>query len=81
MKVRTNINNMDAAFTLATNVDVEVTMLRFCSKFGRVWHLNKFELYKKKKGYCLSKSPNPIHIIGMSIHERTIALYLCGISI
>lgn len=27
MKVRTNINNMDAAFTLATNVDVEVTML------------------------------------------------------
>jgi hypothetical protein len=33
MKVRTNINNMDAAFTLATNVDVEVTMLRFCSNF------------------------------------------------
>lgn len=33
MKVRTNINNMDAAFTLATNVDVEVTILRFCSNF------------------------------------------------
>ena len=33
MKVRTNINNMDAAFTLATNVDVEVTMLRFCCNF------------------------------------------------
>ena len=33
MKVRTNINNMDAAFTLAANVDVEVTMLRFCSNF------------------------------------------------
>ena len=33
MKVRTNINNMDATFTLVTNVDVEVTMLRFCSNF------------------------------------------------
>ena len=33
MIVSTSINNMKMAFTLADNVDVEVTVLRFCSKF------------------------------------------------
>lgn len=31
--VSTSINNMKMAFTLADNVDVEVTVLRFCSNF------------------------------------------------
>ena len=33
MIVSTSINNMKMAFTLADNVDVEVTVLRFCSNF------------------------------------------------
>lgn len=33
MIVSTNIINAETAFTLADNVDVEVTVLRFCSKF------------------------------------------------
>lgn len=32
MIVSTNIINTKMAFTLADNVDVEVTVLRFCSK-------------------------------------------------
>ena len=63
MIVSTNIINTKMAFTLADNVDVEVTVLRFCSKFVGFGIRTNFELYKKKKGCCLSKSPNPIHIL------------------
>lgn len=61
--VRTSNNNINNAFTSAVNVDVEVTVLRFCSKFVGFGIRTNFELYKKKKGCCLSKSPNPIHIL------------------
>lgn len=47
MIVSTNIINAETAFTLADNVDVEVTVLRFCSnfmEFGRLscnsWGIN-----------------------------------------
>ena len=61
--VRTSNNNINNAFTSAVNVDVEVTVLRFCSKFVGFGIRTNFELYKKKKGCRLSKSPNPIHIL------------------
>lgn len=63
MKVNTSINNMNNAFTSAVNVDVEGTVLRFCSKFVGFGIRTNFELYKKKKGCSLSKSPNPTHIL------------------
>lgn len=63
MKVNTSINNMNNAFTSAVNVDVEVTILRFCSKFVGFGIRTNFELYKKEKGCSLSKSPNPTHIL------------------
>lgn len=63
MKVNTSINNMNNAFTSAVNVDVEVTVLRFCSKFVGFGIKTNFELYKKEKGCSLSKSPNPTHIL------------------
>lgn len=63
MMVRTSNNNISNAFTSAINVDVETTVLRFCSKFVGFGIRTNFELYKKEKGCSLSKSPNPTHIL------------------
>ena len=49
MIVSTSINNMKMAFTLADNVDVEVTVLRFCSKFVGFGIWTNFELYNKRR--------------------------------
>ena len=54
--VRTSNNNINNAFTSAVNVDVEVTVLRFCSKFVGFGIRTNFELYKKEEKAAASPS-------------------------
>lgn len=53
MIVSTSINNMKMAFTLADNVDVEVTVLRFCSNFM------EFGIYIKGKPLASQSRQTP----------------------
>ena len=61
MKVRNTKIRVIAVF-VPPDVDVEVTVLRFCSNFIG-FGMDEIKTLYKKKGRCLSKSPNPIHIL------------------